>query len=69
MSCQGGRCGEGSKGLEGAFKSILEPCMFIQFALTFSGCSSTTVHKREGVNKAGDKLWTRLSTLSTGGCG
>jgi len=43
--------------------------MFIQFALTFNGYSRTGVHKREGVDKAGDKLWTRLSTLSTGGCG
>ena len=64
-----GSGGYGSKWLEGLFKSILEPCMFIQFALTFDGCSSTAVHKREGVNKAGDKVWTRLSTLSTGVCG
>jgi hypothetical protein len=43
--------------------------MFIQFALTFDGCSSTEVHKREGVDKAGDKLWTELFKLSTEGCG
>jgi hypothetical protein len=43
--------------------------MFIQFALTLEHYSRTEVHRKEGVDKAGDKLWTELFKLSTEGCG